>query len=459
MRVCQGSILFRFVLFCPHLCIKRLSFGLAIERAQQEGISCAMVIVGDDVSLPNLTQPRGIAGTLFVHKIAGFFAHVRKVDLETLHKHASTVAGSIRSIGVAWTECSLPGGRRTESRFQSAGAAELGMGIHGEPGARQVSLNPAIVSDMLASLKLEPGHRYALLVNNLGGASVLEMQCVVHAILEACPEEIALISSGHLMTSLDMHGFSCSVLDLSILPADYEEALRHPVSCPAWKPMVSPRRRPALVQVPQTAAPPPRLGTKNHGEQPPPLNDLKAAVQRVCTRLLMMEQELNDLDRIVGDGDTGSSIASGCRAVLKDLPTEQMDYLSVFQHLSRILARSMGGSSGVLLSIFFAGAANHVAAAPSNGSLFDACAAGVQKMMFYGGAKEGDRTVLDAMIPAFFHNELSSAVQAARKGRDATAHMSVARAGRSQYVPTLNGTMDPGAVAFVSALEALQEEK
>ena len=122
------------------------------------------------------------------------------------------------------------------------------------------------------------------------------------------------------------------------------------------------------------------------------------------------------------------------------------------------MTRGMGGSSGVLLAIFFA-AASHTLVEGANWQT--ALQAGLDKMMAYGGARLGDRTMIDALAPALDvllkSGNLAKAAQAARKGADATASMTLARAGRSTYVSAenLKGINDPGAEAVAILLEGL----
>jgi len=184
--------------------------------------------------------------------------------------------------------------------------------------------------------------------------------------------------------------------------------------------------------------------------------ELEALVKKACTILISAEARLNALDAQVGDGDTGSTIATAARHLQKNLgsmPLAKTDLF--FAAVSHAMTRSMGGSSGVLLAIFFA------AAAQSTGGWQAALQAGLARMMAYGGANPGDRTMVDALVPAL--NELSkssnitTAAKAARKGADATGNMAHARAGRSTYVSAtkLKGINDPGAEAVALLLEGL----
>ena len=153
----------------------RLNFGLAAERARAFGHKVSMVIVDDDVALPDLPQARGVAGTLFVHKIAGALAEAG-ADLETVTAAARKVIAGAASIGMSLDTCTVPGSPK-EQRIDP-GKAELGLGIHGEAGVEQVDFASAraamsMVVDRL-SPHVAPGNHVALL-NNLGGTTPLEM--------------------------------------------------------------------------------------------------------------------------------------------------------------------------------------------------------------------------------------------------------------------------------------------
>ncbi len=172
-----------------------------------------------------------------------------------------------------------------------------------------------------------------------------------------------------------------------------------------------------------------------------------------------MEADLNSLDAKVGDGDTGSTIATGARSLKSHLAKLPLaDNARLLASISDLLGKSMGGSSGVLLAIMFAAAGQAVKA---NASLAAALQAGLQRMKEIGGAKTGDRTMIDALEPALgalaSGKSLANAASAARQGADATAYMTRAGAGRSTYVSSANlkGVPDPGAVAVARLLEGL----
>ena len=175
--------------------------------------------------------------------------------------------------------------------------------------------------------------------------------------------------------------------------------------------------------------------------------------------LIANEAALNALDAKVGDGDTGSTIAGAARnfkSGLGEMPLANTG--EFFASLSGTLSKTMGGSSGVLLAILFAAAGS----AAANGKTWGpALQSGLRRMMEYGGAKPGDRTMIDALEPAFAvlvsGKSVAEAALAARKGANATAMMTKAKAGRSSYVSAANlqGIVDPGAEAVACLLEGL----
>ena len=425
----------------------RLNFGLAAERARAFGRKVRMVIVDDDIALPDLPQARGLAGTLFVHKIAGALAE-GGADLDTVADRAESVIARIRSIGMSLDTCTVPGAPK-EARIP-AGMAELGLGIHGEPGVEQVPFDTArnamaAVSEKLA-VGMDDGPHVALL-NNLGGCSVLETSVLAHELISGPlgAKVAGLVGPAAMMTSLDMRGFS-----ISLLAAEPDEvaALAAAVPMPAW-PGVS-----QIGPVTTTSLP--------DGLSPirPPAADhpaTRAFLTQVCEIMIGAEADLNALDAKSGDGDTGSTLANAARALLgamDDLPLA--DHTQLFRALGQELSQTMGGSSGVLLAIFFAAAGD---AASSGGSTIDALKSGLSRMQEIGGAELGDRTMVDAMHPALqaLSGGVAAAAAAARAGADATAGMLQAKAGRAAYVNAqqLQGHNDPGAEAVARLFEQL----
>jgi dihydroxyacetone kinase len=430
----------------------RLNFGLAAERARGLGLAVEVVIVADDIAIADATRPRGLAGTLFVHKVAGHVARSGG-SLAEVKQAAERVAASVRSLGLSLSSCTIPG-QVAELRMGPE-EVELGLGIHGEPGVEKIALRPirdlatTIAARLDAALGKVSGP-VALLINDLGGVPPIEMAVATQSILGEMVRrrDIALVfGPDRLMTSLDMKGLS-----VSALPVDEEilRALVDPVGPSAW-----PVGRAVTKVVPVPL--PSRMNVTVHvaSEDAP----RRHVLEIVCNALVGVEAELNALDAKVGDGDTGSTFATGARAILAALDGLPFaDPAALCAAISERLATVMGGSSGILLSIGVAAMGADVSSPPDWPV---ALRRGVRRIQQYGGAEAGDRTMLDALLPAVAALEARSGIRvaavAARLGADRTATMTKARAGRSSYVPedALRGVPDPGAMAIVAVFDAL----
>lgn len=433
----------------------RLNFGLAAEKAKRYGLKVEMVIVADDIALPDNKQPRGIAGTALVHKIAGYAAEHGK-SLSEVRDIAQQACDNLWSLGVAMQTCNLPGSDEEEGRIKQ-GHVELGLGIHGEPGASVVDTqnSKAIIDTLVTPLKAKAGDgRFAVLINNLGGVSALEMALLTKELAHsALKDNLAyLIGPAPLVSALDMKGFSLTLLKLNDL---FEKALHEEVETLGW-------------QKPVAFAP---LRTQEHSaihdrvEFTPSANPQVGEYVSVVTKtLIQLENRLNALDAKVGDGDTGSTFAQGAREIAQRLEENNLplnDVSTLLLLVGERLATVMGGSSGVLMSIFFTAAGQKL---HDGQSLADALLSGLAQMKQYGGAELGDRTLIDALQPALEalqKNDLQAAAQAAQQGAEATARMGKAGAGRSSYVnkENLDGVMDPGAVAVAEVFKAMVEAK
>lgn len=429
----------------------RLNFGLAAEKAKRHGLKVEMVIVADDIALPDNKQPRGIAGTALVHKIAGHAAEQGK-SLNEVRHIAQQACDNVYSLGVAMETCNLPGSDDAEGRIKP-GHVELGLGIHGEPGASVVDSHnsKAIIDTLVTPLQKHIGDaKVAVLINNLGGVSALEMALLTKELAHSALQgQISwLIGPAALVSSLDMKGFSLSVLKLT---PGFEEALQAEVETLGWQ-------KPVAFAPLKTVA-----YSKIHDsvEATPSDNPQVKAVLTAATRTLIdLENRLNALDAKVGDGDTGSTFAEGARDIAQLLNAGKLPLNNSAQLLQLIgdrLATVMGGSSGVLMSIFFtaAGQAIH-----DGKKLPDALLSGLMQMKQYGGADLGDRTLIDALQPALEalrDQGMQAAVSAAKTGAESTARMQKAGAGRSSYVnqQNLDGVTDPGAVAIAEVFAAM----
>ncbi|SHI50958.1 dihydroxyacetone kinase [Mesonia phycicola] len=428
----------------------RLNFGLAAEQAREMGYKVETVIVGDDIALGLDVQQRGLAGTLFVHKTAGYLAEEGK-DLEEVTKAAKKVATQTYSIGLSLVEGQKF--QNTEESRLSQSEAELGLGIHGEPGVETIAMDSAEVLMKKAIDKLKeylPSEEkeYALLLNNLGSVTPIEMSILLYEFQKSdLAKKVRLVvGPAHLMTSLNMNGFSISILELD---EEIKTALTAPAAPFAW--FIREFGEISEVESPKLIETMPFKPSKEEKTE--------KALLAITEKLIGLEKELNAIDEKVGDGDAGSTFAAGSqklKEVHDKLPFANPSELLIT--IGRILARETGGSSGVLLSIMFTRAGNAYKEEAHLGKALDA---GLQKMKEFGGASEGQRTMIDAFQPAFTAlangESLEEAAKKAREGADKTREITNTDFGRSSYLSekSLKGIPDPGAEAVARVFEVL----
>jgi dihydroxyacetone kinase len=453
----------------------RLNFGLAAEHARAEGIPVEMVVVADDVALTGEgghAGRRGLAGTILVHKVAGALAEAG-ASLVEVAAAARDAADAVKTMGVALSPCTVPAAGRPGFSLGEA-EVELGLGIHGEPGVRRVPIEPAdaLVDRLMGPILAEiSGDQVVLLVNNLGGTPTLELAIVArHAIdvLEQRGKRVERVYAGTFLPALEMAGVS-----LTVLPSDNQRLARLDAvtDAPAWPNAAArPRARsttaspgPSLAPAlePAARAPRTRLGHR-----------LGAAIEAAARSLIEAEARLTELDQAVGDGDLGISLARGARAILDTLPSCPLDDPATTLHrLALTLQRALGGTSGPLYAMLLLRAAaclrsNDPDAAMTWAEALRAGGAGIGEL---GDAALGDRTMLDALVPAaealtsglnagnLPMAALSGAVEVADRGAESTASMTPKR-GRSSYLgDRALGHPDPGAVAVATWLRAVSK--
>lgn len=217
-----------------------MNFEMAAEMAEADGVSVAKVVVNDDVAVENSTWTtgrRGIAGTVFVHKIAGAKAETG-ADLAEVQRVAEKVIANVRSMGMALSPCIVPAAGKPSFTLAD-NEVEIGMGIHGEPGTHRENIRSAdetaehLVNKILADISLNAGDEVAVMINGLGGTPLMELYVVnrkVAAMLTEKNIKIAKTYVGNYMTSLEMAGFSVTVLKLD---DELKELLLAPADTPA----------------------------------------------------------------------------------------------------------------------------------------------------------------------------------------------------------------------------------
>lgn len=449
----------------------RLNFGLAAELAKQEGIPAEVVVVADDVALQGLVEPerrRGIAGTVLIHKVAGAAAEAGRSVTEVAEL-ARAAAADLGSMGVALGACTVPSAGKPGFELGEA-EIELGLGIHGEKGVERTAMKPVdeLVDIMLDAIirdrALGAGARVALLVNGLGATPPMELAIVARrALAHLRGKGIAVVwaQAGDFLTALEMPGCSLSVLRLGEERLGLLEA---PASAPAWRGsgLIGAERRVATASRPAAAA--------IEAVVPGPLAAmLKQAALAVAAAFEAAETHLTDLDARAGDGDLGASMVRGAAAI-RALP--ESAWATPATALSAVgdgLRRNIAGSSGPFYATALLRAAGRLTdqPQPDAGSWDEAFAAAVASVGEVGGARPGDRTMLDALDPALsawmaarqggkpIAEAWAAAVAAAEAGASATASM-MPKLGRASYLGARAlGSPDGGAVAITVWMKAL----
>jgi dihydroxyacetone kinase len=456
----------------------RLNFGLAAELARAEGIPVENVLVADDVALAISAANagrRGLAGTILVHKIAGAVAE-SGATLPEVAAAARAAAGAVRTMGLALTSCTVPAAGRPGFTLGET-EIELGLGIHGEPGVRRGSVEPAdvlvdaLLDAILADLAVVRDARVVLMINNLGATPPMELAVVARravAVLERRGVLLERVYMGTFLSALDMAGVS-----LSMLPVNDERLaqLDAPTGAIAWPNAASHPRLPT--RLPTEALPASNRPVHSRASSRPHTLvglALESAILTATQALIEAAPRLTDMDRVVGDGDLGISLERGSQAVQQELPGYPIDDpAAAVRALAVTLQRFLGGTSGPLYAAFFLRASTSLGrgAATEARTWATAFQAGCEAIAELGGATAGDRTMLDALLPAAAafqaavnsHRSraeaLRSAAEAAARGVRATEQM-VGRRGRSSYLgERVLGCPDPGAEAVAIILDAL----
>jgi len=471
-----GGILFSYGNYAGDV----IHFGAAERELREAGVDVRTVLVTDDVaSAPAdaLIARRGIAGDLCVFRIAGAAAE-EGADLDEVERIAIHANSRTRSLGVAFSGCTLPGAQ-SPLFIVPDGMMSVGLGIHGEPGVRDVPLQsaPELAGTLLEPLLAERPEgaeaRAVLIVNGLGTVKYEELFVLYRHLTDILAAEgIEVVSPlcGELVTSLDMGGVSVTLMWVD---DELERLWNAPASTPAFA-----RGDIALepgVQAPtDDPVPPAELPSDPvHGDASPASRE--AAVRgaqlfrAVRAAIAAHADELGDLDALAGDGDHGVGMLRGIDAATgAALATDPS--LGVGPQLVRAGAAwsdRAGGTSGALWGAALEAMGDTLSRGePDATALAEAIHAGRTRIEQLGGAVLGDKTLVDALIPfddefrrridlgAGIPDAMRDAAAAAAHAAEATAALTP-RKGRARPLAERSvGHPDPGAVSFAIIVSA-----
>jgi triose/dihydroxyacetone kinase / FAD-AMP lyase (cyclizing) len=450
----------------------RLNFGLAAELAALEGIPAEVVVVADDVALAGVVareRRRGIAGTVLVHKIAGAAAANGKT-LQEVAAIARSAAARIGTMGVALGACTVPAAGKPGFML-GEDEIELGLGIHGEKGVERAGLMTAdaltdrLIDQIAEDMGLNAGSRVALLVNGLGATPPMELAIVTRRAMAVLGERDIKVErawTGSFLTAIEMPGCSISLLDMKDGDA---EGLDFPTEATAWPRGGQVPDAPQLVKTPAGAPEDGMIGQAGSFDAA----RLRSLAIAAAEALEAAEAHLTDLDSRAGDGDLGASMVRAAEAI-RALPEEAfVNPANALVAIGNALRRAIGGSSGPFYAIALARAGRHLAQKGrfEPDDFRDALSVATDAISEIGGAKQGDRTMLDALYPALAElraleaappaEAWRAAAKAADEGAQATSAMTP-KLGRASYLgERAVGVPDGGAVAVAIWLKALAE--
>ncbi len=436
-----------------------MNFNNAGALAKDDGIEVDAVYVNDDIAVKDSLYTvgrRGVAGTVFVHKIAGAAAEQGK-SLAEVKAVAEKVIANIRSFGFALTSCTVPAAGSPTFEI-GEDEMEFGVGIHGEPGRKREKLITAdelaarIVPDIAEDLGLKEGEEIALLINGFGGSPLQELYLFNNSVtneLEKANIRIYKTLVGNYMTSIDMAGASVTFLRLD---DELKAYLDYPVATPAITWGGSSKEDVAAREAIQALAKalnltPAAFAKKEAAAESAAIEDeaektyafegkavvgekinttgMGKLIDKMADVIIENEVPFCKADRC-GDGDFGMSIAKGFRQLKKDWDTRKKGDIGEFLvSCSEIIMEYCGGASGPIWGSAFRYAGKAVLgkkeiALQDLAAIFRAAVEGVQetgRKSFGKGAVVGDKTLIDALVPAA--DSLTASAEKGAKMKDA----------------------------------------
>lgn len=451
-----------------------MNFGIAAKMLKAEGIDTRIVVVTDDIaSDPDFDKRRGIAGDFTVFKAMGAAAAAGK-SLDEVERLGNLANLRTRTLGVAFSGCTMPGA--ATPLFEVAeGQMGVGLGIHGEPGIRDDArpaaeeLGKLLVRTLLKDAPDNPGGRIGVIVNGLGTTKYEELFLLYRTIAPLLREagyEIVDPEVGELVTSLDMGGVSLTVLWLD---DELEPLWTADAYAAAYRKQTAP-----LETIEETyEAKATTVDEESLVEASPAALDLAGSLRDVARQVadLMREKEdyLGEIDSFAGDGDHGRGMVRGSEAALAtiDEAPRQAGPSALLRAGGRSWAMQAGGTSGVLWGASLEAAANRIDDAADRlepADLIQAVRAFADSMVTLGGAKVGDKTLLDALLPfadALEESEAplaeawSAATQVAKDSAEKTSELRPQKGRARPLAEKSVGHPDPGAVSMAMILELI----
>ena len=465
-----------------------LNFDMAEELCRAEGIRTAHVRVWDDcASAPKerITDRRGIAGDVYVFKVAGAAADAG-LDFDEVLRVAEKARDNISSIGVCISPCTLPGNEKPTFELGDD-ELEFGMGLHGEAGVERTKMMPAhkivdrMYSELQKEMDLKEGEEIAVLVNGLGSTPLLELNLVYHELAKHFAKDGLIVHDAEVKiwcTSMEMGGFSISIMRL-------DDELKGYIDAPCYSPFYAkgavtaelsadeaddaPEEEPEFdendVEKAQITRSKDGVLTELNAE------DTRNMLLYVADKIIAAKPYLTEVDSAIGDGDHGIGMAGGMQTAKKKLAQRsgEENAYKLFEEAGQAMLMSMGGASGVIFgSLYLAGAKGAEPSAVITGEdLTRMERKSLEAIQERGKAAVGDKTMVDALAPAVEAMEahagedllsiLKAAEEGARQGMENTKNYT-AKFGRAKsLMERAIGHQDAGATSVYLIFQGMRE--
>lgn len=500
-----------------------LHFGLALEKLRAKGVNnVAIIQAADDVSVGPENKSvgrRGLAGAIFLNKIVGAAIRENQLTFDQMKNYGNAVGGALVTINVGLDHCHVPGHSEEQTYKLGPTQCEIGLGIHNEPGVQVLDEIPPVdhlIKTLLAKLisgtgsrdqflHFDKGDEVALMINNLGAIPLIEQNALVHEVMNALAKTYDIVPSrvysGHFMTSLNAPIFSITLLNVTkctgIVPQISEnDVIRHldaATDALSW-----PRNHydaDFLKELRATAKTNSTLNQEN-GYINKSLNEAVAVesdnksdikvdgklmedkLRAAAENVIQMEPKLTAWDTEMGDGDCGRTLENGCRELLRQLDSKLIDTSSlrtVVDTIAHITEEFMGGTLGAIFAIFFSALHSgiqetlkrtheEIETLSTQDILATSSQIALQSLTRHTTAREGDRTVMDVIIPYVSAlndtHDIKTSLSVAHVAAKGTTLLKPKR-GRATYVGIASDRVefppDPGAWALYEILRGLTE--
>lgn len=403
-----------------------MNFKNAAYLASEDGIKVDYVRVEDDIAVEDSLYTvgrRGVAGTVFVHKIAGAAAELGK-SLEDVKSIAQKAADNVRSLGFALTSCTVPA-KGTPTFELGEDEIEFGVGIHGEPGIRRDKMASAddlakkMVDAILKDMNIVGNNEeVAILINGFGGTPLQELYLLNNSVYRELSKKNIKINRafvGNYMTSIDMEGASISILKLD---DELKNLLSQVSDTPAFK-VSGPVESVEYVDIYEdnkctenaTFEVETNLDFSKIENNILTLDNMIYIVDKMSEVIIKNEVPFCELDAHAGDGDFGMSVAKGFKQLKREwkeiTSNEKLSIGEFLNDCSMIIMEHCGGASGPIWGSAFRSAGKSIGNkkeinVKDFADMMKSSVKGIQstgERSFGRGAVVGDKTLVDALVP------------------------------------------------------------